>query len=70
MLRVTTTVVNLDNPYAYILKNKAAEAGISKRLMLESVLREKWPETFRIADEKLEADRAAFSNIVRRHNSN
>ena len=69
MLHVTTTI-GIDKHYSYILKCKAVEAGISKSLMLESVLREKWPETFRIADEKLEADRAAFSNIVRRHNSN
>jgi hypothetical protein len=69
MLHVTTTVV-IDKHHAYILKNKAAEAGISMKLMLETVLREMWPETFRIADEKLDSDRASFSNRAQRHNPN
>lgn len=57
MLHVTTRV-NIDKHHAFILKNKAAEAGISMQLMLESVLREMWPETFRAADEQLALDRA------------
>jgi hypothetical protein len=69
MLHVTTTVV-IDKHHAYILKDKAAEAGISMKLMLETVLREMWPETFRIADEKLDSDRASFSNRAQRHNPN
>ena len=69
MLHVTTTVV-VDKHHAYILKNKAAEAGISMKLMLETVLREMWPETFRIADEKLDLDRASFSNRAQRRNPN
>jgi hypothetical protein len=48
----------MDKQHAAILKNKAAEAGISMKLMLETVLRETWPETFRIADEQLTLDRA------------
>lgn len=69
MLHVTTTVV-IDKHHAYILKDKAAEAGISMKLMLETVLREMWPETFRIADEKLDSDRASFSNRAQRHTPN
>ena len=69
MLHVTTTVV-IDKHHVYILKDKAAEAGISMKLMLETVLREMWPETFRMADAKLEADRASFSNRAKRHNPN
>ena len=69
MLHVTTTVV-IDKHHAYILKDKAAEAGISMKLMLETVLREMWPETFRIADEKLDLDRVSFSNRAQRHNPN
>ena len=69
MLRATTSV-SLDKHHALVLKAKAAEAGISTKLMLESVLRETWPETFRIADEKPDADRASFSNRAQRYNPN
>ena len=61
MLHVTTTVV-IDKHHAYILKNKAAEAGISMKLMLETVLQQTWPETFKIADSKLEDRRARFAS--------
>ena len=54
------TGVTLDKHHALILKAKAAEAGISTKLMLETVLREKWPETFRIADENPNADLSSF----------
>jgi len=57
MLHVTTNV-NIDKHHAFILKNKAAEAGISMKLMLETVLKETWPETFRVADEQLTLARA------------
>ena len=64
------TTVSIDTHHAFVLKAKAAEAGVSMKLMLESVLRETWPEAFRIADERLEARRASFSNGARRHNPN